>query len=160
MANKPKIQYVGQFYVYGSEAKKVAQEEPRKVRKGYLPPLPDLNQERVIRLEPVAVVGIVMAMVLFVSIVTGALGIQSAWQEFRVAKNHLEQVQSQHHQVEARYEESYSLSDIKAVAENMGLVPVSQVKHITLLVTMPEPEPVRTLWEDVCWFVEGMFAGA
>ena len=158
MADKPKIQYVGQFYVYGSEAKKVAVEEPKKEKVSL--PLPDLKKERLIRVEPVAIIGIVAAMVLFVVMIMGALSIQSAWQDFRVAKDHLEQVQARHHAVESRYEESYSLEEIKSVAENMGLVPVSQVKHLTVTVTMPEPEPVRTQWDDFVWFLEGLFAEA
>ena len=159
MANKPEIQYVGQFYVYGSEAKKVAVEEPRKEKKAHLP-LPDLNKQRQIRVEPVAVIGIVAAMAIFVVMVLGALQIQSAWQEFRVAKENLEMVQMQHHLVEDRYQESYTLSDVKTVAENMGLVPVSQVAHITVVVTMPEPQPEPTQWDNFVWFLQGLFAGA
>ena len=159
MANKPEIQYVGQFFVYGSEAKKVAVEEPRKEQKAQLP-LPDLSKQRLIRIEPTAVVGIVVAMVMFTAMILGALQIQSAWQEFRVAKSYLEQVRTEHRTVQAQYQESYDLTDVKEVAEKMGLVPMHEAKHMTITLTMPEPELVKTQWDDFVWFVQGLFADA
>ena len=159
MSNKPEIQYVGQFFVYGSEAKKIAVEESRKEKKAQLP-LPDLDKERVIRIEPSAIAGIVVAMAMFVVMILGALQIQSAWQEFRVAKTYLEQVRMEHRAIEAQYQESYDLEDVKTVAEKMGLIPVHEAQHVTIALTLPEPEPVRTQWDDFVWFMQGLFADA
>ena len=57
MAQKPKIQYIGQFYVHGSEARALALEEERKQAKARRP-LARLQQVELIYVDPVAVVSI------------------------------------------------------------------------------------------------------
>ena len=60
MTEKPKIQYIGQFYVPGSEAQVLA---PKKKKKKAKTKLPIAKQEQVkaIYIDPVALIGITVA---------------------------------------------------------------------------------------------------
>ena len=40
----------------------------------------------------------------------------------------------------------------------MGMIPVAEAKTIPVSVTIPVPEPEPTLWDDIVWFLEGLFA--
>ena len=63
MTEKPKIQYIGQFYVPGSEAQVLA---PKKKKKKAKTKLPIAKQEQVkaIYIDPVALIGITVAVVM------------------------------------------------------------------------------------------------
>ena len=62
MSQKPKIQYVGQFYIHGSEARQLELQEKKKRAKSKLP-LERLRKVEVVYLDPVAIFGIVTALV-------------------------------------------------------------------------------------------------
>ena len=53
MDQKPVIQYVGQFYVYGSEVK--APKKKQQSAKVFLPKKPKTGKERRIYVDPVAI---------------------------------------------------------------------------------------------------------
>ena len=85
MAYKPEIQYVGQFYVHGSEAKQVA---PKR-RPQFQLPKPKPEKIEKIYVDPVAFVGIVVAVVMLVAMVIGACQIHSSWQEYEEMSHNL-----------------------------------------------------------------------
>ena len=70
MTEKPKIQYIGQFYVPGSEAQVLA---PKKKKKKAKTKLPIAKQEQVkaIYIDPVALIGITVAVVMLAVMVVG-----------------------------------------------------------------------------------------
>ena len=63
MERKPDIQYIGQFYVYGSEAKQLEEQSEQKKRKIRLPLL---KAEKIYRIQvdPVAICAILTAAVM------------------------------------------------------------------------------------------------
>ena len=71
MDQKPVIQYVGQFYVYGSEVK--APKKKQQSAKVFLPKKPKTGKERRIYVDPVAMGGIVLAVAVLVALVVGAV---------------------------------------------------------------------------------------
>ena len=75
MTEKPKIQYIGQFYVPGSEAQVLA---PKKKKKKAKTKLPIAKQEQVkaIYIDPVALIGITVAVVMLAA---GILGGRELW---------------------------------------------------------------------------------
>jgi len=56
------------------------------------------------------------------------------------------------------FRSSYDIEKIRTVAETMGLIPIAEAQTIAITVTLPEPEAEPTLWEDIVWFMEGLFA--
>ena len=155
MAYKPEIQYVGQFYTHGSEAlapKKAAKKAPaflekektRKVRKVYL--------------DPVAFCGILVAVVMLTALVLGAVQLYDVWQDHYAMEEYVSQLKRENAELAHNYHISYDLDEIRKFADTLGLVPMEEVESRTVRVTIPEPEPERTWWDNVLWFFDGLFA--
>ena len=159
MALKPEIQYIGQFYIHGSEAKAVAvKQEPEEKKSDYRLPLYRFEKLQKIHVDPLAICSIALAAVLLVCMVVGTLQIQSAWQELDAANQYVYQLEDIHRQKIAEYRSVCDLEQIRIAAETMGLIPIAEAKTMEITVTVPEPEAEPTLWEDVVWFLEGLFA--
>ena len=161
MERKPEIQYVGQFYMYGSEAKKLAQEERRQKARTMLP-LERLRSIQEVCLDPVALFGIVVAVVMIVTMVIGAVHIQDAWDEYEDMQQYLTWLKSENARLSLEYSEGYNLAEVEDAALALGLVPIGEVKTIPVSVNLPEVVEEPSAWEqfkaDVNWFIDGLFA--
>lgn len=157
MANKPEIQYVGQFYVYGSEAKELARKKEHKKANTKLP-LHYFERVRKIYVDALALVSLLTAGVLLVAMVMGALSLQTAWQELDVARQYVYELEDTNRVLTAEYRSGYDLEEIRSAAIALGMVPVEQVQVKPLTVTMPVVEPEPTWVEDIFWFLNGLFA--
>ena len=157
MSQKPKIQYVGQFYIHGSEARQLELQEKKKQAKSKLP-LERLRKVEVIYLDPVAIFGIVTALVLLAVMTVGVLQIRDDWQDYRTMSNYVSRLNSENAELQADYRSKYDLEDIRAKAEALGMVPRSELEVKTVYVTIPEPEPEMTWLEELQWFLTGLFA--
>ena len=156
MAKKPEIQYVGQFYVYGSEAQVVA---PKK-RKQFQLPKPRIELEKIekIYVDPVALIGLAVAVVMLVCMVVGACQISSCWQEYEQMSHYLSELQRENARLEHSYHISYDLEDVEAKALAMGMVPVEEIPRMSVRVIVPTPEAEETAWDEFVWFMQGLFA--
>lgn len=157
MALKPEIQYIGQFYVHGSEAKAVEIRQEEK-KSEYKLPLHRFEKVQKIHVDPLAICSIALAVVLMIGMVAGTLQIQSDWEELDTANRYVYNLEAIHRQRVTEYRSSYNLEEIRAAAETMGLIPVAEAKTMALTVTIPEPKVEPTLWDDIVWFMEGLFA--
>ena len=156
MSQKPKIQYVGQFYIHGSEARQLELQEKKKAKSKL--PLERLRKMEVIYLDPVAIFGIVTALVMLTVMILGVLQIRDDWQEYRVMSNYVSRLNSENAELLADYRSQYDLEDIRAKAQAMGMVPKSELEVRTVYVTIPQPEPEMTWLEEIQWFLSGLFA--
>ena len=157
MNQKPKIQYVGQFYIHGSEARQLELQEKKKHAKSKLP-LERLRKVEVIYLDPVAIFGIVTALVLLAVMTVGVLQIRDDWTDYQTMSNYVSRLNSENAELKADYRSQYDLEDIRVKAEALGMVPKSQLEVRTVYVTIPQPEPERTWLEEIQWFLSGLFA--
>ncbi len=161
MERKPDIQYVGQFYVHGSEAKKLAQQERREKAKTLLP-LERLRNIREVRLDPVALLGITVALVMMVSMIVGAVHIRSTWDSYEQMQRYVAKLEQQNVKLEREYRNGYNLEEIEAAALALGMVSKDQVTTIPVSVNVPVPQEEPSAWEEfqdyVRWFVDGLFA--
>ena len=157
MSQKPKIQYVGQFYIHGSEARQLELQEKKKQAKSKLP-LERLRKVEVIYLDPVAIFGIVTALVLLAVMTVGVLQIRDDWKDYQTMSNYVSRLNSENAELKADYRSQYDLEDIRVKAEALGMVPKSQLEVRTVYVTIPQPEPERTWLEEIQWFLGGLFA--
>ena len=78
MERKPDIQYIGQFYIHGSEARELARQEQAKRAKTQLPLFRQQRIKKIV-VDPVAVTGIVVAVMMMVVMIVGAISIHNAW---------------------------------------------------------------------------------
>ena len=157
MSQKPKIQYVGQFYIHGSEARQLELQEKKKQAKSKLP-LERLRKIEVVYLDPVAIFGIVTALVMLTVMILGVLQIREDWKEYRVMSNYVSRLNSENAELQADYRSQYDLEDIRIKAQALGMVPKSDLEVRTVYVTIPQPEPEMTWLEEVQWFLSGLLA--
>ena len=157
MTPKPKIQYIGQFYVHGSEARALeTQQEKRRAKTR----LPQARAEKVhnVYVDPVAMVAILVAVVMLAVMVLGVLQIQQDWEEYRMVSERVEQLRQTNVSKLKNYRESRNLEEIRTKALSMGLVPKAEVETVSVAITMPVPEPQPSVAEELLWFWKGLWA--
>ena len=155
MERKPDIQYVGQFYIHGSEARELARKEQEKQARTRLP-LERLQNIQKVYLDPVALMGIVVSVVMLVVMIVGAVQISRAWATYEQMSVQLAALQRENDVLEHGYRSGYDLEEIRIQAEAMGMIPVEEAETIQIRVTMPVEEPEPTWWENMVWFLEGL----
>ena len=156
MTEKPKIQYIGQFYVPGSEAQVLAPKKKKKKAKTKLP-IAKEEQVKAIYIDPVALIGITVAVVMLAVMVVGALQLRSDWAQYEQMSNYVSRLNQNNAELERTYRDGYDLEDIRDKALALGMVPVEEVQSRTITVTLSQPKPERTLWDDIVWFFGGLF---
>ena len=157
MVQKPKIQYVGQFYVHGSEARALQLEEQRKQAKARRP-LARLQQVELIYVDPVAVVSIVVAVIMLATMLTGALALKDDWAAYEQMATYVSFLKKENARLEKEYREGYDLEDIRSKALALGMIPADQVEKRSVTVTVPEKEPEISRVDQIRTYFEDMFA--
>lgn len=157
MNQKPKIQYVGQFYVHGSEARQLQLQQEQRQAKTKLP-LARIQQIEKIYVDPVALVGIAVAVVMLVTMIIGAVQIKRDWDQYEQVSSYVSELKRENARMSHAYRASYDLEDIRIKAEAMGLVPKSELQTTAVVVTVPVSQPEPTRMEEIQFFLEGLFA--
>lgn len=156
MAQKPEIQYIGQFYVYGSEAKELAQKNEQKKAKKELP-LPRFEHVRKVYVDPLAIGSILVAAVLLITMVSGVLAMQTAQQELETAQQYVYELKEKNRELAVAYRSGYDLEQIRAAALGMGMIPMEEAQVMSVRVTVPVQKPEPTWLDDMVWFLSGLF---
>ena len=157
MNQKPKIQYVGQFYVHGSEARKLQLQEEKRQAKTKLP-LARIKAIEKIYVDPVALVGIAVAVMMLVTMVLGAIQLKRDWDQYEQVAAYVSELKKENARMNHLYRSSYDLEDIKTKAVSMGMVPKSELQTMAVTITIPAPEVEPTRMEEIKFFLEGLFA--
>lgn len=154
MERKPDIQYVGQFYVQGSTAPQIGEKQKKKAT------LPKLRREKLqkVYVDPVALCGMTVAVVMLVVLILGAFRLQKSWEQYNQMSGYLSQLRRENAQLEHNYRTSFDLEKVRSSAEGLGMIPREEAQNATVWVSVPIPEPEPTLWDDIMWFLRGLFA--
>lgn len=152
MAQRTQIQYI-RFYTEGSAARKVAPVvTPFKTAR-----LPKVNHQKkiVLRIDPVAVVGIVVAVAMMIMMVVGIFQYKAAQEQAQLMERYVETLNRDNESLQNTYD-SIDLTAIEQTALALGMVPESQVQHVSLRVPPVQEieEPQETFWT----FLAGLFA--
>lgn len=153
MAQKTQIQYVGQFYVYGSEAQKV-EEAPKKI----LPKLPAIHLERfqTIYIDPVALLGVAAAVVMLVLLIVGSFHMRDTRAEYERMSNYLSDLKRQNATLSHTYHTSYDLEEIRKAAKKIGMVEREEAEGFTVFFSVPVAEKEPTAWDNFIWLISGL----
>lgn len=154
---KPDIEYIQKYYSYGSEAKVVEFKPVYRKPKTQLPK-PKKEQVTKILIDPVAFCGLMVAIVMLLVMVSGIIQFDLACEEYRIVHDQLTELRDKNVELNHTYITGYDLAEVEAQALAIGMVPVDQVKTIRVNVTVPVAEPEPTLWDEIVWFVSGLFA--
>jgi cell division protein FtsL len=157
MVRKPDIQYVQEFYVHGSEARVIELKPRRRVIRTILPKVAPDKSIR-IGVDPVALCGIVVAAVMLILMLVGTVQYVNARNEYQAMSNQVIELQNENVMLRQQYRSSYDLDQVAHMANSLGMIPVeeAQVMYINPVVPVREPEP--TVWENIRWFMDGLFA--
>lgn len=136
MVRKPDIQYV-RCYTDGSSA--------RVLKPIFAAPktkLPKLRKKRdlVIRLDPLAYVGVLVSLCMLVLMVVSCVQLANIQKQADRMDDYVDVLKEENARLADTYEKGYDLEDIRAKAEAMGMVPIEQVRRITVSVTPPAQE--------------------
>ena len=155
MERKPEIQYVGQFYIHGSEARELARKEQEKRARTQLPLFRQHRVKKIV-VDPVAVAGIAVAVMMMVVMIVGAISIHNAWTRYGQMAAYVKTLTKENTALEQEYRAGYDLEDIRVKAEALGMIPAEEAETIHVHVHVPEPETEPTWWEDMIWLLDGM----
>lgn len=157
MVQKPDIQYVQQFYVYGSEAKVLELKPQKKNNRTFLPKTaPD--EKIKISIDPFALCGIVVAVAMLVLLVVGSIQYLRVCQEYQQMMDYVVTLQNENIIKEDQYLSKIDLADIEEKALALGMIPKDQATVIYISNEMPQPEPEMTIWQEIKWYFNELFA--
>ena len=157
MVQKPDIQYVTQFYSYGSEAKVLELKPVQKKQKKALP-IAKPQQKIRIAVDPVAVAGILLAVVMIFVMAVSVNSYLETCDEYRTMTKRVITLQNINVEKQQDYKSLYDLDDIREKALALGMIPLEEAQVFTITPVIPEPEPEPAWWENISWFMKGLFA--
>ena len=157
MVQKPDIQYVTQFYSYGSEAK-VLELKPAKKKKKAALPVARPEQKIQIQVDLVAWGGILIALAMVVLMAVSVNSYLNVCNEYRAMTNQVITLQNINVEKQLEYEKLYDLNDIEQKALALGMIPAEEAEVVTIAPVIPEPEMETPWWENISWFMKGLFA--
>ena len=156
MARKNEVQYVN-FYTVGSAAYKVEPAVEQNTKKAQLPKPRKAKRIR-IYLDPMAVLGTVVAIVMLLMMVNGMVKLHDVRQQEARMEAYVQQLQQENAKLEEQYHAGYDPDEIYEIATAMGMIPAEKAQHVSVQVTLQEPEDAASGWENFCKFLAGLFA--
>lgn len=157
MVRKPDIQYIDKFYVHGSEARVLELKTQKKKTKTVLPSIYP-QKETVVRVDALSLCAIAVAVTMIVLMVVGCFQLKASYERYEVMSNYVISLQNENVKLSEKYYAGFDPVDIRWKATALGMIPMENVKTMTISVTIPQEEPAPTLWEDVVWFLKGLLA--
>ncbi len=155
MAKQSDVRYIN-HYVSGSLAYR-QEEKSRRKSNAKLPKLKP-NQKIVIPVDPLAMIGIVLAFVLMITMIVSVVHWNQAQKETAALKNYVAALQEENLRLQDTYKSGYDPDEIREIALNMGMIPADQATHIQMQVVVPQVEEQPEGWAAVWAFILGMFA--
>lgn len=158
MALQPDIQYVPFCYVDGSTARKV---QPQPMKKASAAPAPKRRRakRKVIAIDPVAIGGIVVAVVMLVMMLSGFAKYTACQEQNRMMQDYLTSLQLENAQLQQNYESNIDLEYIQDMADSIGMVPAEDVQQVQIEVELPQEETTQmSIWDSITTFLAGLFA--
>lgn len=153
MARRKEMRYI-QYYT-GTAAPKLIPQQPKKNKTS----LPKVYKQKsyTIPVDPLALGGIVVSVVMLVLMVAGMVQLSSAQRELAQMTSYVNTLQEQHAQLEDTYEAGYDLEMVESAALGLGMIPIDEAEHITISVEKVTVQEV-SVWDRIGNFLVGLFA--
>lgn len=155
MARQPDVRYIN-YYVSGTLAYQPEKKTQRR-QKAILPKIKP-QQKLLIRIDPLAVCGLAVAVALMIMMVVGFVQWDNARTEAAILRNYVATLEAENAQLQNTYTSGYDPEEIRNIALNMGMIPAEQAEHIQMQVIVPQPVEAPSGWASVWAFILGMFA--
>lgn len=154
MAQKPQIQYV-RYYTDGSAARQVA--PLSSVKKVLLPKARPIKRRNVY-IDPVATLGIIVAVCMLVTMAVGIFQFRAAQQEAAALERYVQQLETKNQTLTDTYEAGIDLSEVERVALALGMIPKEEAQQVTIHLSAPPVPEEPGVWERIGMFFAGLFA--
>lgn len=143
MARKASIQYVS-FYSAGSAARQI---ELKPATKQVKLPAPRRAKRKVVYVDPVAITGIVVAVVMLIVMLVGFIQFGVAHSRQVELENYVISLQQRNETLEETYYNGFDLEEIRSIAIARGMIPAEQAQVLYVPSEQLEPQQEsRTLW--------------
>ncbi len=156
MAKQSSARYI-EYYTEGSAAKKVAPVIPvKKIVK----PKAYKRKRRVIFVDPVAIVGILVAFSMLLFMISGVRQLLNAQQSAMQMEQYVEYLGAQNESLVKQYEDGYDIADIEKKALAMGMIPKDNASEVSIPTppAQQQEEEEASLWQKISTFLTGLFA--
>ena len=154
MARKPDIQYV-RYYTDGSAARQVA---PLSSVKKALLPKPRRLKRRNVYIDPVATLGIVVAVCMLVMMAVGIFQFRAAQQEVLALEQYVQRLETENQTLTDTYEAGIDIAEVERSALALGMIPKEQAQQVTIQLSAPPAAEPVSVWERIGMFLTGLFA--
>ena len=128
MAKKSDVRYI-RYYTVGSAARELSPPAPQQPKPAVRP---RKAKKIVLYIDPVAILGMVTAVVLMICMLSGLARLNDLRIRHNVVQGQIQRLVEENRTLEATYAASYTLDDIEKTALALGMVPAEQVAHIQL----------------------------
>ena len=146
-----------QFYTAGSAAVKVDVQD-----ENLWAPLPEAKPAKkiTIRLDPVSVIGFVVAVCMLACLAVGIMQLNDSRREVAAMERYVAQLSARNYELEETYRSSIHLEEVREQALEMGMVPVAERPDTHIFVTLPQAEVTEepTVWERAAALLTSLFA--
>ncbi len=160
MAQKPykhNIEYIQKFYSYGSAAKVIefqpVYQEPEKPT----PPKRVKEPVTTICIDPIAFCGIMVAVVMLLVMIAGVIQYGVIAQDHAVMENYVNELREDEILLRHQYTAGYDLAEVEETARALGMIPISEAQTISIRVEVPQKQEDPGFFENVRWFLSGLF---
>ena len=154
MARQFDVQYIS-AYTDGSAARKLELPKPRKSTRRK--PSARRSKKIVLYVDPLAILGILVAGIMMIALTVGVCKLVDARQEMLAMDSYVQTLRQENAQLQEEYEAGYDLEDVRQTALALGMVPAEQAQHVQVQVQIPQPEQPSG-WEQIRTFLAGLFA--
>ena len=149
------VQYV-RYNTYGNTARKLDQ-TPAVPKKAVLPKARK-QKRKVIYVDPVAVLSIMVAFCMVLTMSIGIIQFAAARREAKQMESYVAALSSRNDTLSQQYSSGYDLTQIEKSALALGMVSRDQVQTVSIQVTTPQQVQTLTLWQRIGTFLTSIFA--
>ena len=158
MAKNTEVRYIN-YYTSGSAAYKLVPLPEKKEKKVSLPkPKNRRNSHILISVDPIAVVGIVVAAVMVLMIASGIVLLANEQRQTQQMQEYVEWLKRENEQLRDTYTSGYDLEVVEKIALSLGMVPGESIQSEIIYVTVPQVPEEPSVWDNLLTFLTGLFA--
>ena len=125
----------------------------------YFRPLPEKKHKvQRICVDPVALLGIVVATCMMVMMAVGVGQLRVEQEKSAVMADYVQRLEIRNDQLEAEFAASCDLEQVEKTALALGMIPAEQATHTAITVEPVQTETQTTVWNRIGTFLTGLFA--
>ena len=120
--------------------------------------MPKKRKVHRIYVDPVATLGILVAVSMLIMMAVGVSQLRSEQTETAAMVEYVQQLQGENVALQAQYDEECDLEMVEKTALALGMIPRQDAPHVSIEIPMPQQQETVSLWQRIGTFLTGLFA--